>query len=181
MSRTFAALMALASVALPVAVSASEDSPVTVRQERGVYHVAAAFTVPQPPAAALAALTDYAEIPRFMPDVRVSRVLESGADRAVVEQEAVAKFMLFSKRIHLVLEVRKEGTAVRFRDRCGRSFERYEGTWTVAERDGLTEVTYQLSAKPSFEVPEFLLKRLLKRDARQMIERLEAEIGRRNP
>jgi len=40
-------------------------------------------------------------------------------------------------------------------------------------------VTYELSAKPSFDVPEFLLKRLLKRDASQMIERLKAEVAAR--
>jgi hypothetical protein len=64
----------------------------------------------------------------------------------------------------------------------GKSFARYEGGWTIGERDGKTHVTYELSAKPSFDVPEFLLKRLLKRDATQMIERLKAEIGSRaNP
>jgi hypothetical protein len=38
--------------------------------------------------------------------------------------------------------------------------------WTLAERDGRTHVTYELAANPSFDVPKFLLKRLIKRDAR---------------
>jgi hypothetical protein len=37
-------------------------------------------------------------------------------------------------------------------------------------------VTYELSAQPSFDVPDFVLKRLLKRDAGQMIQRLKTEI-----
>jgi hypothetical protein len=36
-----------------------------------------------------------------------------------------------------------------------------------------------MRAKPKFAVPEFLLKRLLTRDARSMIERLRAEIAAR--
>jgi hypothetical protein len=39
-----------------------------------------------------------------------------------------------------------------------------------------TTVLYELSAKPTFEVPAFVLKRLFKRDAAAMIERLTAEI-----
>jgi ribosome-associated toxin RatA of RatAB toxin-antitoxin module len=174
-----AALVAFGAVAMPAIAVAQNDPPVTVTEDNGVYSVAATFTVPQAGSFALAALTDYAQIPRFMPEVRTSNVLERADDRAVVEQEAVARFMMFSKRVHLVLEVHEDRRTIRFRDRCGKSFARYEGVWTIAERDGKTHVTYELSAKPSFDVPEFLLKRLLKRDASQMIERLKAEIESR--
>lgn len=161
------------------AAANARDTSVAVREDDGVYHVTATFSVTQPAAVALATLTDYARIPRFMPEVRASQVLESSAGRAVVEQEAVARFMMFSKRIHLVLEVQEERGAIQFRDRCGTSFARYEGAWNLAEQAGVTTITYELSAKPTFEVPEFLLKRLLKRDATQMIERLKVEIGAR--
>jgi hypothetical protein len=57
-----------------------------------------------------------------MPDVRTSTVLERDANYAVVEQEAVAKFLMFSKPIHLVLEVHQAAGSLRFRDRCGNSF-----------------------------------------------------------
>jgi ribosome-associated toxin RatA of RatAB toxin-antitoxin module len=174
------ALVAFSAVSMPAMAVPPNDPPVTVTEDHGAYSVAATFTVPQAASFALAALTDYAHIPRFMPEVRTSNVLERADERAVVEQEAVARFMMFSKRVHLVLDVQKDGGTIRFRDRCGRSFDRYEGVWTVAERNGNTHVTYELSAQPSFDVPEFLLKRLLKRDASQMIERLKAEIASRS-
>lgn len=173
-----ALLIFLTAVALP-ARGVPQSDPVTVSEDRGVYTVAATFTVPQAASIALAALTDYAEIPRFMPEIRTSNVIERANDRTVVEQEAVARFMMFSKRVHLVLEIQANDGTIRFRDKCGKSFTRYEGVWTVAERNGSTHVTYELTAAPSFEVPEFLLKRLFKRDAAQMIERLKAEIGAR--
>ena len=174
-----AAFVTLSAVLMPAVSRAQNDPPVTVTEDSGIYSVAATFSVPQAGSFALAALTDYAQIPRFMPEVRTSTVLERVNDRAVVEQEAVARFMMFSKRVHLVLEVQEDRGTIRFRDRCGKSFARYEGVWTIAERNGRTHVTYELAAKPSFDVPEFLLKRLLKRDASQMLERLKAEIASR--
>jgi carbon monoxide dehydrogenase subunit G len=157
----------------------TQPVPVSVRGDRGVYHVAATFATPQPMAVAHAVLTDYERIPRFMPDVRSSRVLERGTDRAVVEQEAVARVLFFSRQVRLVLEVQEAPASIRFRDRCGQSFIRYEGQWTLREQDGHALIGYELLAEPGFDVPAFILSRLLARDARRMIERLQAEIAAR--
>ena len=152
---------------------------VTVREERGVYLGSARFHVSEPPAVALAVLTDYENIPRFLPDVTSSVVRERSATRLVVEQEAVSRMMMFSKKVHLMLEIFEEAGAVRFHDRCGRSFEKYQGAWRVGASGEGSDITYELTAKPSFEVPEFILKRLLKRDSIRTIERLAAEIAAR--
>jgi ribosome-associated toxin RatA of RatAB toxin-antitoxin module len=167
---------AFAAVAPAVAQPRSD---VTVYESGGIYRVAATFSVSQPAAVAMEVLADYDEIPRFMPDVRTSTVLERDNNYVVVEQEAVAKFLMFSKRIHLVLEVHQAAGSLRFRDRCGNSFTSYEGRWTVTEIDGRTDVAYELTARPAFEVPEFLLRRLLKRDSTRMIQLLTAEIAAR--
>jgi carbon monoxide dehydrogenase subunit G len=167
-------------VALTGAMEGTGPAPsVTVREERGVYAVSARFHVAQPPSVVLAVLTDYADIPRFLPDITSSVVRERSDSRTVVEQEAVSRMMMFSKKVHLVLEITEEGSAIRFRDRCGRSFEKYEGAWRVAPSGAGSEITYELSAQPGFDVPEFILKRLLKRDSTRTIERLTAEIAAR--
>ena len=167
---------------LPGAMAGTGPAPsVSVREERGVYAVSARFHVPEPPAVVLAVLTDYENIPRFLPDVISSAVRERSETRLVVEQEAVSRMMMFSKKVHLVLEITEASDAIRFLDRCGRSFERYEGTWRVTARDGGSEISYELTAKPSFDVPEFLLKRLMKRDSTRTIERLTSEISSRGP
>ena len=162
--------------------AAGNGSPqdITVREDAGTYRVEARFSVPQPASAALAVLTDYERIPRFLPDVRRSTVVQRTGGQAVLEQEASPRFMMFSRRVHLVLEVDEEPSAIRFRDRCGTSFSRYEGSWQVRDEGGGATITYRLEAKPSFAVPQFVLKRLLKRDAAQMIERLRAEIAARS-
>jgi hypothetical protein len=170
---------------IPVArLKATEDAAsapaVTVREERGVYSVAARFQVLQSPALALAVLTDYEQIPRFTPGVETSIVLERASGLVIVEQEAVSHLMMFSKRVHLVLEITEGADSLRFRDRSGSSFARYEGTWRLCEENGQTVIQYELTAQPSFDVPQFLLKRLLRRDAGQMIEGLRREIAERS-
>jgi ribosome-associated toxin RatA of RatAB toxin-antitoxin module len=171
---------AMAQASETTVTDAPDVAPdVTVREQDGIYHVAATFSVAQTVPVIFDVLTGYEQIPRYMPDVRSSRVIERGDGRAVVEQEAVARVMMFSKRIHLVLDISEAPRTIRFRDRCGQSFEHYEGAWTLAAKSPeRVEVRYELAAKPSFDVPAFLLKRLLQRDAREMIRRLQAEMTR---
>ena len=174
-------LFFFAAIALLTGGVLVADSPSTPRvdvvESGGVYTVTAAFAVVQSPHTVMAVLTDYARIPKFMPDVEVSKVLERTAAGAVVEQEAVSKFLLFSRRVHLVLDIREAAASLRFRDRCGKSFTSYEGAWTLSESDGMTIVDYELTAKPAFDVPGFVLKRLLKRDAAALIDRLKQEFA----
>lgn len=160
-------------------VIAGNETRVAVTEADGVYTVSAAFAVTEPPDAVMAVLTDYTRIPDYMPDVEISRVLERTSSGALIEQQAVSKFMMFSKRIHLVLDVQEGVDEVTFRDRCGKSFLAYEGSWSVSQHDSVTVVDYHLSARPSFEVPAFVLKRLLKRDASDQIDRIRGEIAAR--
>ena len=175
-----AATVAFAALLGGAAGAADPTGPqVSVREDRGTYAVTARFEIPQTAAAALAVLSDYEQIPKFMPEVLSSVVVGQSGDRTLVQQEAVSRFMMFSKKVHLLLEVTREPGAIRFVDRCGKSFVSYQGAWRAATEEGRTIVSYELSAKPGFDVPEFILKRLLKRDSAQMIERLRREIGAR--
>jgi hypothetical protein len=87
--------------------------------------------------------------------------------------------MLFSTRVHLLLDVEEADGVIRFRDRCGRSFVQYEGTWTLVPAGDGTALSYELAAAPAFSVPGFVLRNLLNRDARTMIDRLRNEIRAR--
>ncbi len=177
-SVTVAAMAAglIACARLAAAQTGQSQPDVTVQEARGVYSVTARFHVPQAPPVVFAVLTDYEHIPRFMSDVTTSKVLERTAGHAVVEQEGTSRFMMFSKRVHLVLQITEEADSIRFRDRCGRSFSAYEGQWSFVASDGGTDVVYELTADPSFSVPEAILKRLLRRDSGRMIDSLRREI-----
>ena len=161
------------------AVDPAAAPQVSVTEAGGLYSVTAKFEIPQTASVALAVLSDYEQIPRFMPDVRKSVILERGPKRLLVEQEAVSQFMMFSKKVHLVLEVFEDGNAIRFTDKSRKSFQSYEGSWLAEAKNGGTTITYTLTAKPGFDVPEFILKRLLKRDSGEMINRLRQEFAAR--
>jgi len=175
------ASLILIAAAMSAAGDAESEPQVTVREQAGVYSVTARFQVPHPAAVALAVLTDYADIPRFMPQIKTSVVLERDGDHVVVEQEAISHLMAFSKRVHLVLDITEAPDALYFRDRCGRSFLRYQGVWRIVEQHERTTIVYELTTKPAFDVPEFLVKRLLKRDSTTTIEQLRREIAGRSP
>lgn len=156
-----------------------EASPVAVTERDGIYQVEATFSVPQAPAVATAVLMDFERIPAYVPDMKTSIIIERNEHGPVVEQEAIAKFMMFSKRVHLILQVIEEAGTIRFRDKCGSSFALYEGAWIVKAAARGTTITYRLSAKPSFDVPSFLLKRLMKRDAAELIASITNQIATR--
>jgi hypothetical protein len=175
-------VMAVAAITLVATAAAGQprDAEVSVREtSKRVYQVEARFEVAEPPAAVWAVLTDYPNIPRFLKDVRTSIVRERGEGYVRVEQEAVSSFLMFSRRVHLLLAIADNGDVLRFRDECGRSFTQYAGSWRVTQQEGRTSVTYELTAQPSFSVPDFLVARVLSRDANDMIQQLRAEMTRR--
>jgi len=165
--------------ALAAADESTRDGDVKVTEKSGVYTVSACFRIPQTAAVVLGVLTDYEAIPRFMPGMKTSIVMAREAGHVTVQQEAVSRFMLFSKRVHLLLDITETPHKLTFRDRSGRSFRRYEGAWTITEREGSTEVLYELIAEPAFEVPQMILKRLLGRDSSAMIDGLRQEMAAR--
>jgi carbon monoxide dehydrogenase subunit G len=173
---TMAVMLAAGAASLPLSAAAAD---VAVREQQGTYLVSARFEVPQDRAAVLAVLTDYEQIPRYMPDVTRSVIRERRGARVIVEQEAVSRFLMFSKRVHLLLEIAEWDTSITFADTSGQSFSAYVGMWSLSEVDGHTVIDYQLSAKPTFDVPSFLLSRLLEKDATRMIARLRVEIEAR--
>src|SRR5688572_28202233 len=82
----------LTAFTMTMRATPADQARVDVSEERGTYQVVATFQVAQRAATAMMVLTDYERIPKFMPDVRTSRVLERRRNRVVVEQEAFARF-----------------------------------------------------------------------------------------
>ena len=132
------------------------------------------------PAAAWAVLTDYEGIPGFVSSMRESRVTERAPDHVVVEQAAVGHLFFFSRGLKTRLRVEEEPPRViRFEDLLRSDFETYRGSWRIEGDDAEIEIIYALSAKPAFNVPEFVARGAFKRAARNLIAEVGAEIERR--
>jgi ribosome-associated toxin RatA of RatAB toxin-antitoxin module len=126
------------------------------------------------------AIADYEAIPRVAPSVKVSRVISRDGGRVVVEQEAVAAALLFSKRVHLLLEIEETPpVAIRFRDVARREFTAYEGFWTLEDTvDGL-RVSYGVDVQRGFSAPDFLARPFFRKQAESLMRAMRDDILRR--
>ena len=174
-----ARILAFVVTAATAAAAAGGAPTISVQEAGGAYTVTAHFSVAEAESVVRDVLTDYANIPRFMPGVRSSEIVHRQVGLVRVRQEAVSSYMMFSKRVRLLLEVEEGASVIRFRDRGNESFALYEGAWIIERRGDLTDIRYELTAQPAFSVPGFVLRKLLNRDAIAMIERLRAEIAAR--
>src|SRR5687768_5230915 len=92
--------VAALAVTLAATSASAQQPPASVHETDGEYTVLATFTVPGSARTAREVLTDYENIPRFMPNVRSSVVVHRQDRQVRVEQEAKPHFMLFSKEIY---------------------------------------------------------------------------------
>lgn len=173
MLRRALAVVGLAVLGGLTATQAAGDEPlIHVRKDEGGYVVMAQFEVAAPPDVVLRVLGDYEQIPHLLPRVKRSVVTARDGNHVVVEQTVAARLLMFSKELHLVLDIREDTDTIAFHDTCNQSFKNYTGWWVVRPSATGSTVVYELSATPAFDVPSMVLARLLKRDSAEMIELL---------
>jgi ribosome-associated toxin RatA of RatAB toxin-antitoxin module len=132
-------------------------------------------------AMAWAVLTDYEGIARFVSSMRESRVTERGPDHVLVEQVAIGRLFLFSKKMRVVLRVREEPPGrIEFEDVLHRDFATYRGEWTVEQRGPDVEIVYRVLARPVFRMPDAVMKGVFRRTVRDLVSEVGVEIQRRD-
>src|SRR3989338_6032511 len=89
--------MALALLAAPAgAASAAEELAASVERKGAWFAVRAHAMVAAPVALVWQVLTDYENIPQFIPGIARSVLLMRAQDRVLLEQQGEARFFLFS-------------------------------------------------------------------------------------
>lgn len=169
-----------------VVVAAADDDGdadgVTVTVTRGPagLDLTGRCLVRAPVSVAWEVLTDYDGISRFVSSMRESRVSGRGDRHVLVEQVAVGRLLLFRKKLRATLFVEETApTRILFEDVLGRDFDDYRGEWRIEERPGGVEIVYQVNARPSFSVPDFIARGLFRRTARELLSQVRTEIERR--
>lgn len=161
---------------------ASADSAVrveVVKSDAGLA-VEGRCIVRAPAAVAWQVLTDYDGIGRFVTSMRESRVTERAENHLLVEQVAVSRLFLFSRRFRATLWVEEvPPDTIRFEDVLGRDFDGYRGEWRIEPRDGGLELVYQVTARPHTPVPDMFARGLFRHTARDLLAQVKAEIERR--
>ncbi len=155
---------------------------VTVRVTHGAsgLEVEGRCVVHAPVAVVWEVLTDYDGIDGFVSSMRESRVSGRGDHHVLVEQVAVGRLFLFSRRFRVTLFVEETPqTRIRFEDVLRRDFESYRGEWRIEEQADRVEIMYQVGARPSFSAPDFVARGLFKRTAHELLSQVKAEMERR--
>lgn len=137
-----------------------------------VLEVTAAGTVKAAPAAVWKILTDYERMPEFVPDLEKTKVLSRAGSKATLEQYGVARFLFFSRAIHLVVQVAEEPmTSIDISLVTG-DMKVYRCRWelTPIPETGGTHISYNGKMVPKFYVPGMLGSNILRRDIERMMK-----------
>jgi hypothetical protein len=146
----------------------------------GTYRLEGHLKVAGPPYDAWRVLTDYEHISNFVSSLRKSSVKDSSTDRLLLEQEALGKEFIFTKRIRVLLQVSEiPYKKVLFEDISHVDFAFYEGSWEILNSPAGLDIVYRLSCRRLFMVPNALAKDALKKSAEDLLAQVRAEILRR--
>ena len=137
-------------------------------------------------------LTDYEKLPEFVPGIRRVRVLETHDDGSrkhlLIEQAGELRFLFFSRRIAVLLDVEQEPQS-RVEARAlprppanpdEASLHEFEGTYTLVPIPGGVRLGYRARFAPEFTLPPILGALAVRRTMRAQFEAMLAEIYRRN-
>lgn len=126
-------------------------------------------------------LTDYERISNFVSSLRKSAIKESSTEKLLLEQEALGREFIFTKRIRVILQVTElPYRRIIFEDTSHDDFTFYEGSWEIRPVTGGLDVLYRLSCQRKFMVPNALAKDALKKSATELLSEVYQEIVRRS-
>lgn len=172
-------LLLLACCVLPRPSVAAEDVIVHIERVGDEFILEGAFHVPVPPAVAWAVLTDYEGMPRFVDDLRESRVIERDGARLRVVQRGVTRLGPFAFHYDVEREVVLEPDhAVHSRALRGNVKKLDMQTFVEPEGSG-TRIRFRAAMIPDFWVPPLVGARLIRTRFERQFENLLKEMRRR--
>jgi ribosome-associated toxin RatA of RatAB toxin-antitoxin module len=111
-------------------------------------------------------LTDYERLPEFVPNLRSSKLISRNGNEIVLEQESIAGFLFVAQNIHLVLRVNEQPYSVIEVALVSGDMKQYAGRWELAPME------------PAFFIPPVVGIAIAKKDVKNMMNAVVAEIGR---
>lgn len=144
-----------------------------------VFDVTASGTVRASPATVWKILTDYERMPEFVPDLERTRILSRAGNKATIEQFGRARFLFFSREIHLVVQVTEEPSSAIDINLVTGDMKVYRCRWEITPmpETGGTRISYSGKMVPKFYVPGMLGSNIVRGDIERMmgavLERLD--------
>ena len=127
-------------------------------------------------------ITDYNSLPDFIPDLKVSRVMERRDNEIILYQEGESGFLVFRFRVDVTVKiVEHHHRSIEFTKVDG-DFDFFEGEWRIEPlSSNETLIVYTLAAKPKFYAPGWVVRAMMKRDIPRRMNALRERIERGIP
>jgi hypothetical protein len=114
--------------------------------------------------------------------MKISHVESRTGNDLVLHQEPEGGFLLFTKRIHLTLNVHeKPESLIAFVDTSHIDFDFYQGYWEInpSSTGHGFDVTYDLDAQQNFSAPAFIASDAVCGGAKDLLKKVREEILKR--
>jgi ribosome-associated toxin RatA of RatAB toxin-antitoxin module len=161
------------------AASAAEDLAIEVERTGERFSVRARATLAAPAELAWQVLTDYENLPRFIPGLSHSAVQLRGANRVLLEQKGEARFLVFSFPIEVRLEVRESPHAWISSHAVAGNLKRMHGRYELQPDAAGVRLRYTGELEPDFELPALIGPYVLRTMVEEQFAAMVAEIERR--
>ncbi|MEJ8814167.1 SRPBCC family protein [Variovorax ureilyticus] len=126
-------------------------------------------------------ITDYDHLPRFIPYMRSSRVLQREADRVIVEQSGELAFLFFRQPVEVKLAVVESPQTHVAARAIGGNLRALDGRYTVESLpSGYTRLSYSGRLVPGFDVPPVIGRIALQTVMARQFDAMVKEIVRRD-
>jgi ribosome-associated toxin RatA of RatAB toxin-antitoxin module len=123
-------------------------------------------------------LTDYAQYPQFIPDLKSSRVLARSGNTAIVEQKGEAGFFFYHFPLEVTFSITEvPDTSVRSQAISG-TFKEMSGTYVLSEQANGVRLVYDGRLVPAFRLPPLIGMAALRAAVERQFVALAREIRR---
>jgi carbon monoxide dehydrogenase subunit G len=172
-------IIPLALLALAGAAYGAGDLAIEVERIGERFSVQARATLDAPAALAWRWLTDYDNLPSFIPGLTASAVLLREANRAMLEQKGEARFLIFTFPIEMRLEVLESPHAWITARAVGGNLRRMNGRYDLQPSGSGVLLRYTGELEPAFDLPPLVGTLALRSMVEEQFSAMVAEIERR--
>jgi len=160
------------------ATAADARESVRAWREDDVVMVRAEALVEAPLQTAWRVLTDYAQYPQFIPDLKSSRVLARSGNTAILEQKGEAGFFFYHFPLEVTFSITEvPDTSVRSQAISG-TFKEMTGTYVLSEQANGVRLVYDGRLVPAFRLPPLIGMAALRAAVERQFVALAREIRR---
>ena len=126
-----------------------------------------------------AVLTDYSNLPRFVPGMQTSEIVSKPGEPLLLRQTGQSGFALFNVPVDVTVRIDEVPLeAVRFRAVAGNVSSKF-GEWRLEQEGEATLLRYRASITPAFWVPALFAAPVMTRDVARKLTGVATEIQRR--